>query len=207
MSDPVRAQFSPAAWWARLGPAGLVTLASIGVAWAAIVTLVTGHLRASVLLALCAFVLDMVDGLVARRTGSASDFGRMIDSLADLVNYSVWSALAAVLWIAPGPWGVAAGALILMGGATRLARFTVDGFDDGPVRYYRGVVTPHLTLAAMVLLLVGSRVDVPVWIAGAVLCVLAVAQLMGFRLRKTGRQLWWASLVVPLAVGACWWLT
>jgi len=37
--------------------------------------------------------------------------------------------------------------------------------------------------------------------------VLAVAQLAGFKMRKTGRQAYWAALAVPLAVGAVLWLT
>lgn len=198
--------FTPRDWWRKLGPAGLVTIASLGFAWAAVGLLVTGNLRWSVLAALVAFVLDMVDGLVARRTGTASDFGRTLDSLADIVNYSVWSALAAALWIVPGIWGWLVGGLIVVGGAVRLARFTVDGFDDGPIKYYRGVVTPHLTLAAMALLLIGSRVELPGAVAVAVLAVLAIGQLAGFKMRKTGRQAYWAALVVPLALGAVLWL-
>lgn len=197
-------EFSPRAWWQRIGPAGAVTVLSIGVAWVAIGLLIAGHLKWSVLAALLAFVLDMVDGFVARRTGTASDFGRTFDSLADLVNYSVWSALAAALWIAPGVWGWVVGGLIVIGGAVRLARFTVDGFDDGAVKYYRGVVTPHLTLAAMVLLMVGEQVAIPLFVSVAVLAVLAIAQLAGFRMRKSGRQALWASLVIPLAAGAVW---
>lgn len=198
--------FSVSAWWQRIGPAGAITIVSIGVAWAAIGLLITGELRWSVLAALVAFVLDNVDGFVARRTGTTSEFGRIFDSLADLVNYSVWSALAAALWLAPGVGGWIVGGLIVAGGAIRLARFSVDGFDDGPIRYYRGVVTPHLTLAAMVLLIVDQLIDVPGWAALSVLGVLALAQLAGFRMRKTGRQALWASLVIPLAIGAVLWL-
>lgn len=199
-------EFSPRAWAQRIGPAGAVTILSIGASWAAISFLLTGQLKLSVLMALVAFVLDMVDGLVARRTGTASDFGRTLDSLADLLNYSVWSALAAALWITPGRWGWAVGGLIVIGGAVRLARFTVDGFDDGPIKYYRGVVTPHLTLAAMVLLIAEGVSTVPTGVGGVVLAVLAVAQLMGFKMRKTGRQALWASLAIPLAIGAVLWL-
>lgn len=198
--------FTPRDWWRTLGPAGLVTVASLGFAWAAIGFMVTGHLRSSVLAALIAFVLDMVDGLVARRTGTASEFGRTFDSLADIVNYSVWSALAAAMWIIPGLWGWIVGGLIVAGGAVRLARFTVDGFDEGPIKYYRGVVTPHLTLAAMALLLIGTRVDVPAAVGVTVLAGLAIAQLSGFKMRKTGRQAYWAALSLPLAVGAVLWL-
>ena len=199
-------EFSPAAWWHRIGPAGLVTVLSIGASWAAIALLIAGHLKWSVLVALLAFVLDMVDGFVARRTGTSSDFGRTFDSMADLINYSVWSALAAALWIAPGVWGWFVGGLFVIGGAVRLTRFTVDGFDDGAVKYYRGVVTPHLTLAAMVLLILSQLMNIPVAVSAVVLATLAIAQLAGFKMRKTGRQALWASLVFPLAIGAVLWL-
>lgn len=198
--------FGPREWARRIGPAGAVTILSIGAAWAAIGLLVAGRLRDAVLVALLAFLLDNLDGLVARRTGTASEFGRTFDSLADLVNYSVWAALATSLWIAPGPWGWAVGAVMVAGGAIRLARFSVDGFDDGPIAAYRGVVTPHLTLAAMVLLMLVETVGIPAWASLTVLTVLAVGQLAGFRMRKTGRQLYWVALVIPLALGAVLWL-
>lgn len=198
--------FGPREWARKIGPAGAVTVASIGAAWAAVGLLIGGHLRASVLVALLAFILDNVDGLVARRTGTSSQFGRTFDSLADLVNYSVWAALATSLWIAPGVWGWVVGAVIVAGGAIRLTRFTVDGFEDGPVAYYRGVVTPHLTLAAMILLMVAQAVDVPHWISLVILAALAVGQLAGFKMRKTGAQKYWVALVVPLAIGAVLWL-
>lgn len=198
--------FSLRSWAAIIGPAGAITVASLAAAWSAVGLLLAGRLRDSVLLALAAFVLDMMDGLVARRFNRASDFGRTFDSLSDLVNYSVWSALAVSVVLVDGVWGWFVGGLVVIGGAIRLARFTVDGFDDGPIKYYRGVVTPHLTLGAMILMIVSQAATVPQWASGAIIAALAVAQLAGFRFRKTGTQWWWASLAIPLAIGAVLWL-
>src|SRR5690606_15619583 len=98
------------------------------------------------------------------------------------------------------------GFVIVATGMMRLVRFSVEGFDDGPIKYYRGVVTCHVSLAAMVLVIVAQFTDAIAWPAVGVIAVLSVLQLTGVKMRKTGRQAWWASLVIPVAAGAILWL-
>src|ERR1700761_7021945 len=45
-----------------------------------------------------AALLDGVDGFVARLTNTASDFGKELDSLADVITFGVAPALLAYLW-------------------------------------------------------------------------------------------------------------
>ncbi|MFZ5591898.1 MAG: CDP-diacylglycerol--serine O-phosphatidyltransferase, partial [Bacillota bacterium] len=81
----------------------------------------------SALMILLAAVLDGLDGRVARRLGIASEFGKELDSLADLVSFGVAPAmlfyglgLGELGW--PGLLGVL---LFVLCGALRLARFNV----------------------------------------------------------------------------------
>jgi Phosphatidylserine synthase len=86
-----------------------------------------------------AFVCDGLDGRIARVTGTSSDFGRELDSLADVITFGVAPAMLAWIW---GfrmllPWsspevlgklvqlGAIASFLFLMAGASRLARFNI----------------------------------------------------------------------------------
>ena len=193
-------------WCRAIGPAGAISLLSLACAWVAIGLAVTGSLRASVLFALAAFILDMLDGFVARRLGTASEFGRQLDSMIDLVNYSLYSAVLAGFHLVPGPIGWVLGFVIVATGALRLIRFNIDGFEDEDVKYYRGVVTCHLSLAAIVLLVLEQTLGGFAWVSIVVLTVLSVLQLSLIRTRKTGRQALWASLVVPLAIAAVLWL-
>ena len=194
-------------WLRTIGPAGAVSLLSLAVAWTAIGLAVTGQLRASVLCALLAFLLDMLDGWVARRFKVSSEFGRQLDSMIDVVNYSVYSAVLASFYLAPGVLGWALGFVIVATGILRLLRFNTEGFsDDEPVKYYRGIVVVHLSLAAITLLLLQQWLDDVAVLSIVVLLVLSFLQLSLIRIRKTGRQALWASLVVPLAVGAVLWL-
>jgi len=196
-------------YWVRtIGPAGAVSLLSLAVAWAAIGLAVTGQLRASVLCALLAFLLDMADGYIARRFKVSSEFGRQLDSMIDVVNYSVYAAVLSAFYLAPGVIGWALGFVIVATGILRLLRFNIEGFtDDEPVKYYRGIVVVHLSLAAITLLLLKQWLGDVALVSVVVLAVLSVLQLSLIRIRKTGRQALWASLVVPLAVGAILWLT
>ena len=45
-----------------------------------------------------AVVLDMLDGRIARLTGTQSEFGAQFDSLADAVSFGVAPALLAYVW-------------------------------------------------------------------------------------------------------------
>jgi CDP-diacylglycerol--serine O-phosphatidyltransferase len=195
-------------YWVRtIGPAGAVSLASLAVAWAAIGLAVVGSLRASVLCALVAFLLDMADGYIARRLRVSSEFGRQLDSMIDVVNYSLYAAVLSAFYLAPGVVGWALGLVIVTTGILRLLRFNIEGFtDDEPVKYYRGIVVVHLSLAAITLLLLKQWLGDVAVLSVVVLLVLSVLQLSLIRIRKTGRQALWASLVVPLAAGAILWL-
>src|SRR3977135_4099082 len=87
-----------------------------------------------------AVLFDGIDGRIARMTHTASDFGRELDSLADVVTFGVAPALLAWMWgfhllptafISPDlhlkiiQLGSIACFAFLMAGASRLARFNI----------------------------------------------------------------------------------
>lgn len=86
-----------------------------------------------------AYVLDGLDGRIARMTNTASDFGRELDSLADIIAFGIAPAVLAFVWgvlFVIAPVGrlqshlIRAGYLVaffyLLCGAVRLARFNVQ---------------------------------------------------------------------------------
>jgi len=89
-----------------------------------------------------AVVLDMLDGRIARLTGTTSDFGREFDSLADVVSFGMAPALLAFRWgLEPlGRLGWAAGFVFVSAGAIRLARFNIQTSTDK--RYFVGMPIP-----------------------------------------------------------------
>jgi CDP-diacylglycerol--serine O-phosphatidyltransferase len=87
-----------------------------------------------------AVLFDGLDGRIARMTHTSSDFGRELDSLADVITFGVAPALLAWMWgfhllpQVPTPQlhtkiiqlGAIVCFLFLMAGASRLARFNIQ---------------------------------------------------------------------------------
>ena len=87
-----------------------------------------------------AVFLDGLDGRIARMTNTTSDFGREMDSLADVISFGIAPAVLAYAWgvefidttIGPNVReqltraGTFAAFLFLMCGAARLARFNIQ---------------------------------------------------------------------------------
>jgi CDP-diacylglycerol--serine O-phosphatidyltransferase len=90
-----------------------------------------------------AMVLDMLDGRVARLTGSTSDFGIEFDSLADVVSFGMAPALLSFLWgLQPlGRIGWAASFLFVAAASVRLARFNIQSGSQDK-RYFVGMPSP-----------------------------------------------------------------
>ena len=89
-----------------------------------------------------AYVLDMLDGRIARLTGGESAFGLQFDSLADVVSFGVAPAILSFRWgLEPlGRLGWAASFMFVACAAMRLARFNIQG--GGDKRYFVGMPSP-----------------------------------------------------------------
>jgi CDP-diacylglycerol--serine O-phosphatidyltransferase len=91
-----------------------------------------------------AIVLDMLDGRIARLTGTASDFGVEFDSLADVISFGMAPAILSFAWgLQPlGRLGWAAGFLFVTAAAMRLARFNIQAASSSDKRYFAGMPSP-----------------------------------------------------------------
>jgi CDP-diacylglycerol---serine O-phosphatidyltransferase len=142
-----------------------------------------------------AVMFDSLDGAIARMTNTSSDFGRELDSLADVVTFGVAPAMLAFFWgfhflhemtvpamrIRVVDIGMAASFVFLMAGASRLARFNiqVNPEPSNPGRpgkkYFVGMPIPAAAgvLASVVHFSKGQPVEV--WWQAVLWCALMVA--------------------------------
>jgi CDP-diacylglycerol---serine O-phosphatidyltransferase len=127
-----------------------------------------------------AVVLDGLDGRIARMTNTTSEFGRELDSLADIISFGIAPAILAYTWGVqfvsgyPGPGtldqlqraGKFLAFLFLLCGAARLARFNIQKNpqprNPGPPhrKYFVGLPIP--AAAGMVAAVVYSLDSHPV---------------------------------------------
>lgn len=110
---------------------------------------------ASIALILGAAFFDSLDGRIARRLNVASEFGKQLDSLADLVSFGVAPAVIAYMlnFMNVGWSGYLLAVMFPICGALRLARFNTVSFKG----YYQGL---PITVAGPLLAglaIVGSR--------------------------------------------------
>jgi len=139
-SDPPRRQFRRGVY---LLPS-LFTMAHMFCGYACIVYAMRGEYQTAAPFIGFAFVLDMLDGRVARLTGTTSAFGVEFDSLADVISFGVAPAILSYSWgLAPlGRLGMAVGFLFVACAAMRLARFNIQTAGGGDKRYFVGMPSP-----------------------------------------------------------------
>ena len=121
----------------------MLTLGNLFCGYACVVYAARGEFTTAAPFIGFAIVLDMLDGRIARMTGTSSAFGLEFDSLADVISFGMAPALLAFFWgMQPlGRLGWAAGFLFVSGAALRLARFNISTASTDK-RYFVGMPSP-----------------------------------------------------------------
>jgi len=121
----------------------LFTSASLFSGFYAIIAAIQGRYETAAVAILISFLLDGLDGRIARFTNTTSRFGTEFDSLSDLVAFGVAPGVLAFKWaLAPlGRLGWLACFMYVICGALRLARFNVQK-DSLEANFFKGLPIP-----------------------------------------------------------------
>ena len=159
--------------------ASAVTTLNLYCGIASIFAAIEGHFEKASYFILGAIVVDTLDGAVARITKSASDFGKELDSLCDVVSFGVAPAVLIYTVFLPGEKEI----VMRVGGflaivyaimtALRLARFNV--YQSANREYFTGLPSPAAaaTLASFVLFTQFTEMTVSAWVFGPLTAALA----------------------------------
>ena len=123
----------------------LLTMGNMFCGYACVVYAMRGEYETAAPFIGFAIVLDMLDGRIARMTGTTSEFGVEFDSLADIISFGVAPAILSFAWglSSLGRLGWAAGFLFVAAAAMRLARFNIQSArPGGDKRYFVGLPSP-----------------------------------------------------------------
>ena len=155
----------------------LLSLLNLVVGVTAIILSMEGSFYGAAVAVVVAMLFDGLDGWIARRLHTSSDFGGKLDSLADIISFGI--APAVILYGIGlkdlGILGWLAAILFPIAGAVRLARFkaiSVNGYFEG---------LPITAAGGIAVSLVISRVDFAAWSLAIVVILLAI--LMVSRVR------------------------
>ena len=132
----------------------LFTLINLFLGFIAIINIQQGNYVIACYVLLAAGAFDSVDGKLARMLGIPTNFGKEIDSLADMVSFCLAPSLlvyALYTQNMPGISGEVIASVPLIMGAIRLARFNT--IEDKPTDSFIGLPTPvnALAIASLVL--------------------------------------------------------
>jgi CDP-diacylglycerol--serine O-phosphatidyltransferase len=121
----------------------LFTTGNLFFGFYALVEAINGRLFESAVGLILAGFCDLLDGRVARLTGTTSQFGGEYDSLADMVSFGLAPSIMLYTWaLQPfGKIGWLASFLYAACAALRLARFNVQTVTEER-RYFVGLSTP-----------------------------------------------------------------
>ncbi len=173
------------------------------------------HFNYAALAVLFAIPFDALDGRIARMTNTTSEFGKELDSLADVITFGVAPSILAYAWgFRTLPLDinttlrhklVELGAFLcfafLLCGASRLARFNIshDPLPKNPGRpdrkYFVGMPIPAAAgvVASVVHLVRGTPIP-NWWLAVLWLCVVGVAGLL-----MVSRWRFWSGKEISLS--------
>ncbi|HEY5467929.1 MAG TPA: CDP-alcohol phosphatidyltransferase family protein [Coriobacteriia bacterium] len=195
----------PMLWFARDLPnvcslAGLLS-AVLGVHFA-----IRGVFPAAMIALLWAVVFDWSDGLIARRMkGRTEDqraFGGQLDSLIDLVSFSI---APAVLLLSVGrfsPWFIPGAFVIVATGVIRLSYFNVFGLADDST--YRGLALDNNVIILALLFLFRNAVSAPVFVIVLYVALMALSALnvAPIRTPKLSGRWYYAVMLYALCLSA-----
>jgi len=121
----------------------MFTMANMFCGYACIVYAMRGEFVTAAPFIGFAIVVDMLDGRIARMTGTTSAFGIEFDSLADIISFGIAPAILAFSGgLQPlGRLGWAVGFLFVAAAAVRLARFNIQAGSQDK-RYFVGLPSP-----------------------------------------------------------------
>lgn len=190
---------------ARLSRADQVSLMALFAAWAGVLVMLEGNLGIGIILMFASFGLDKLDGYVARRTDTASDFGRHLDSFIDVFVYLVPAAVIVHLGFSPHlSVSIVLGFLIIGFGGLRLIRHSREGFQhDGATSYYSGTTVVHTAL-----LTVTNFIAVDLlphwngWLAAVTIALACPLMISRYRSYKTTRAHLLGVILVLVLAGA-----
>lgn len=122
----------------------IFTVGNMFCGYACVVHAMRGELATAAPFIGIAIVLDMLDGRIARITGTSTAFGLELDSLADVISFGLAPAVLAFAWGLSelGRVGWAAGFIYVSAAAMRLARFNIQSTAPTDKRYFVGMPSP-----------------------------------------------------------------
>ena len=140
------------------------TAINIGCGFMSVIFALEGKYSIAAWLIIIGWVMDSIDGRLARMTNTSSSFGVEFDSIADMVSFGMAPALLVwIYYLKDFRLGWAVCLLYVLTAAIRLARYNTSATIDEKSQYFEGLPSPAAAgfMAAFVFLMEIYKADSP----------------------------------------------
>lgn len=143
--------------------------------------IINQDIRNATILIFIAMMLDALDGRAARILGVSNDFGKELDSLADIVSFGIAPAFLAIYtyFVDYGMAGMVIAGVFPLFGAYRLARFNLTS-SPVSLNYFKGV--PITFAGGLVAFLVLFHNSIPVPVFAVIYFALCILMASSFKI-------------------------
>ncbi|MFO8054247.1 MAG: CDP-alcohol phosphatidyltransferase family protein [Bacteroidales bacterium] len=121
-----------------------------------------GQIALSGLFFLICLIFDFADGFAAKLLKAGSELGKQLDSLADVVSFGVYPAMAAFFILRHLPLDVAAGLLaysVILFPAAAVVRLAIFNTEEQHSNYFKGLPVPAAAVGLITIAFVVESVD------------------------------------------------
>ena len=192
-------------------PPNLCSLAGLLCAILGIYYAVAGVFPAAMIGMLWAVLFDWYDGIIARRLKGRTDeqkaFGEQLDSLIDIVSFSVCPSVVMMSYGDFSPWLLPGAFVIVSTGVIRLSHFNVFGMVDEST--YQGLALDNNILILSIVFLLDGLIahDTFIVILYATLMVLSALNVAPIRTPKlAGKWLYVITFYILVMTAIYGWL-
>jgi phosphatidylserine synthase len=117
-----------------------------------------GQIKLAISIGFLSMFFDYTDGAVARKFG-ASQYGKVLDSLYDMLGWVLFPALVVNIEAKWALWSMVITTAYCLFAAIRLSRFTVVGYIKANKNYYIGLPVLFSKYALLVVLIAGAKIS------------------------------------------------
>jgi phosphatidylserine synthase len=174
--------------------ADIVTLVGIVPLTLALYLVLKQQPELAILSATAAFFCDSIDGVIARKYGLESEFGRQLDSFMDTFIYLIFPGLFVLNFLNLNTiLTVAAIAIMITCGMLRLVRFNLRHFVfHGGERYYVGLGVAFILLAVAVIFILERLFGrAMAWLAPPTLILMSFLMISEIHIKKPVLKFWY----------------
>ena len=124
--------------------ANIMTSISITIGIISVVIIIKGSMKIGLTLYSSTFLIDKIDGMIARKFNVVSEFGGELDSLSDAVLFCIIPPIIAYIMGFISWFGIIFIIVYILCGIWRLAHYNVTGLDhNGKENYFSGLPTTN----------------------------------------------------------------